>query len=203
MTMKPGNELAGWLPAARAGSSEALGQVLEACRGYLLLVAQRELDPHLQAKGGASDLVQETLADAVRGFAHFQGDSPDELRRWLRRLLLNNLVSFARRYREAGKRQVSREVPLEIGDSATDLERGVAADEPSPSGQAMANEQAEAIQRALDRLPDDYRLVILLRYQEERSFDDIGRLMDLTPNAARKLWLRAIKRLQQETEGSS
>jgi RNA polymerase sigma-70 factor (ECF subfamily) len=196
-------DLSAWLPAARAGSADALGQVLEACRGYLLLVAQRELDPHLQAKGGASDLVQETLVDAVRAFADFKGDSGDDLRRWLRRLLLNNLVSFARRYRDAGKRQVGREVRLETGDSSTDLEGGVAADEPSPSGQAMANEQAEAIQHALDGLPDDYRLVILLRYQEERSFDDIGRLMDLTPNAARKLWLRAVKRLQQETEGAS
>ncbi len=201
--MQSGPDLSAWLPAARAGSADALGQVLEACRGYLLLVAQRELDPHLQAKGGASDLVQETLADAVRAFGHFQGDSPDDLRRWLRRHLLNNLVSFARRYRGAGKRKVGREVPLGTGSSSADRGGGVAADEPSPSGQAMANEQAEAIQQALDRLPDDYRLVILLRYQEERSFDDIGRLMDLTLNAARKLWLRAVKRLQQETEGSS
>jgi RNA polymerase sigma-70 factor (ECF subfamily) len=161
------------------------------------------LDPHLQAKGGASDLVQETLVDAVRAFANFKGDSADDLRRWLRRLLLNNLVSFARRYRGAGKRQVGREVALETGNSSEDLAGAMATDEPSPSGQAMANEQTEAIERALERLPDDYRLVILLRYQEERSFDDIGQLMDLSPNAARKLWLRAIKRLQQETEGSS
>ena len=33
-------ELAQLLPAARAGSAEALGQLLEACRGYLLLIAQ-------------------------------------------------------------------------------------------------------------------------------------------------------------------
>ncbi len=32
-----------WLPAARTGSPEALGEILEACRGYLLLIAQREL----------------------------------------------------------------------------------------------------------------------------------------------------------------
>jgi RNA polymerase sigma-70 factor (ECF subfamily) len=51
-------DAAQWLPAARAGSREALGEVLEACRGYLLLLAQEELDPALQAKGGASDLVQ-------------------------------------------------------------------------------------------------------------------------------------------------
>jgi RNA polymerase sigma-70 factor (ECF subfamily) len=200
--MRPGDDLAGWLPAARAGSREALGQALEACRGYLLLLAQRELDPHLRAKGGASDLVQETLADAVGAFAHFHGTSPEELRRWLRRMLLNNLISFARRY-DADKRQLNREVALETGESSADLKGTVPADVLSPSGEAMEHEQAEAIQRALERLPDDYRRVILLRYQEDRSFDDIGRLMNLTPNAARKLWLRAIKRLRQESEGSS
>src|SRR5262245_24160506 len=107
-----------WLSAARTGNQDALGQVLQACRAYLLLVAERELDPHLQAKGGASDLVQETLMDAVRAFGTFHGNSEEELRRWLRRLLLNNLVSFARRYRGADKRQVRREVGLHGPDSS-------------------------------------------------------------------------------------
>jgi RNA polymerase sigma-70 factor (ECF subfamily) len=197
----PAKDPAVWLPAARAGSSEALGQILDACRGYLLLVAQRELDPQLRAKGGASDLVQETLLDALRGFGRFHGNSEDELRRWLRRLLLNNLVSFARRYRDADKRDIRREVDLQAGDSAAERGGGLAGTMATPSRQAMAQEQAEAIQRALERLPDDYRLVILLRYQEERSFEEIGRLMDLSPNAARKLWLRAVKRLQHESKG--
>src|SRR5437667_11805139 len=99
--------VARWLPEAHAGSVEALGQVLEACRGYLLLIAQQELDPELRAKGGASDLVQETFVKAHRHFAHFQGDSDVELRAWLRRLLLNNLADFRALYREAGKRQVA------------------------------------------------------------------------------------------------
>src|SRR5436309_13462494 len=101
-------EMANRLVEARAGSDEALGQVLEACRGYLLLIAQQELDPELRAKGGASDLVQETFVKAHRHFAHFQGDSDVELRAWLRRLLLNNLADFRALYREAGKRQVAR-----------------------------------------------------------------------------------------------
>ena len=54
-------EIQDWLTAAQAGSNDALGQALEACRAYLLLVAERELDPNLRAKGGASD-VQEPLS---------------------------------------------------------------------------------------------------------------------------------------------
>src|SRR5262245_22320921 len=57
----PGNDLAQQLAAARTGSPEALGAALEACRLYLLGIADRELDGELRAKGGASDLVQETF----------------------------------------------------------------------------------------------------------------------------------------------
>src|SRR6516225_2042707 len=100
---EPSPEAAPNLAAACAGSREAVGQALEACRGYLLLIAQRELGPQLQAKGGASDLVQETLLEACRDFARFQGDSEAELLQWLRRLLLNNLADFTRLYRDTDK----------------------------------------------------------------------------------------------------
>ena len=196
-------QAAQWLPAARAGSPEALGRALEACRGYLLLIAQRDLGPALQAKGGASDLVQETLLDAFRDFPQFQGGTEAELLQWLRRLLLNNLADFTRQYRATAKRQVEREVALDAAGSAAGLKDALAAAVPSPSGEAIAREQAEAIQRILERLPDDYRRVLVLRYQEGRSFEEIGRLLGLTPNATRKRLLRAVERARQELEESS
>jgi RNA polymerase sigma-70 factor (ECF subfamily) len=190
-----------WLLAARGGSPEALGQILEAYRGYLLLVAQQELAADLQAKGGASDLVQETFLDAYRDFVRFRGDTEAELLGWLRQLLRHNLADFTRRYRATAKRQAAAEVPLEAGDSSADWAGDLVSSSATPSGQAMAGEQAQAVQRALQRLPDDYRRVLLLRYQDDLSFEAIGRLMERSPNAAEKLWARALKRLQQELEG--
>ena len=189
------------MAAARAGSQQALGQVLETFRGYLLLVANRQLDPELRAKGGASDLVQDTFLEAQRDFGQFHGASVDELRAWLRRLLLNNLADFTRQYRDTAKRQIGQEVRLEGGDSSAERGGGLAAAWLSPSGEAMAHEQAEAIRHAVERLPDDYRRVLVLRYQEERSFEEIGDLLGLTANAARKLLLRAVERVQRELEG--
>jgi RNA polymerase sigma-70 factor, ECF subfamily len=61
--------------AARAGSREALGRALEIHRHYLLAIAERQLDPDLRSKGGASDLVQETFLEAQRDFAQFGGGS--------------------------------------------------------------------------------------------------------------------------------
>jgi RNA polymerase sigma-70 factor (ECF subfamily) len=189
------------LAAARAGSQEALGQALETCRRYLLLVAQRSLDPQLQAKGGASDLVQETFLEAQRDFGQFHGATEAELTAWLRRLLLNNVGNFARRYRDADKRAVGREVALP-GEGSSAGDGGVAGAEPTPSRAAMAQEQAQSLQRALARLPEEYRRVLEWRFQEEKSFEEIGRMLDRSADAARKLWSRAMERLRQEWEAS-
>jgi len=196
MAVQP-NDVARWLPAARAGSREALGQAFEAYRAYLLLIANRQIDPELRAKGGASDLVQETFLEAQRDFARFGGNSPAELQAWLRQLLLHNLANFARRYRETNKRQVAREVALPEETPSGEQGPGLPADTPSPSGQAIAHEQAAAVERALKQLPEDYREVITLRYQEGRSFEEIAHRLQRSENAARKLWFRAIEHLQQ------
>lgn len=188
---------AGWLPAARAGSLEALGQLLEACRGYLILIAQRELGAELQAKGGASDLVQETLLEALQGFDRFRGETGDDLRQWLRRLLLNNLIDFTRQYRATEKRELGREAILAHGTSSADAVP-VQANLPSPSDVLMAREEAEAMWQAVGRLPEDYRRAIVWRFREGRSFDDIGAALGLTANAARKLVMRAVERVQLE-----
>jgi RNA polymerase sigma-70 factor (ECF subfamily) len=189
-----------WIVAARGGSPEALGQLFEACRGFLHLIAQRELDHQLRAKGSASDLVQETFVEAQRDFRAFRGECEDELLAWLRRLLLNNVRDFSRRYQGSGKRELDREVSLDALDAAGGLGLLLNSDSASPSEKAIRHEKADIVHQALARLPEDYRRILLLRYQAGRSFEEIGTLMDRSANAARKLWLRAIDRMEQELE---
>ncbi len=186
------------LAEAQDGSREALGRLLQACRGYLLRIARQALDPALAAKGGASDLVQETFLEAHRDFERFRGTSETELLAWLRRLLLNNLANFARHYRGTGKRHLGREVVLDPGNSSTAPDRGLIAATPSPSGQAVTREQAEALERALGRLPEEHFRVLALRNQERLTFEEIGARTGRSADAARRLWVRAVERLQQE-----
>lgn len=189
-------ELARWLAGARAGSGEALGRLLQLCRNYLLLVANEQLDADLRGKGGASDLVQETFLEAQRDFARFQGATEAEWLAWLRRILVNNAGNFTRRFR-TGKRDAGREVMLGSADSAGPVLPDSLL---TPSSQAMEREEAAALQQALARLSDDYRRVLVLRYQDGRSFAEIGRLLERSAEAARKLWARAMERLQEESE---
>jgi RNA polymerase sigma-70 factor (ECF subfamily) len=184
------------LARARAGSKEALGQVLQACREYLLCVAARELDDaDLRAKEAASDVVQNTFLDAHRDFGQFGGQTEGEFLAWLRGLLRHNVSNCRRRWRSE-MRDAGRESRLDSHDSAV----APPAPAPSPSSWAVREEDRESLERALARLPDDQRQVLHLRYREERSFEEIGRLMNRSANAAQKLWARAVERLQQELE---
>jgi RNA polymerase sigma-70 factor (ECF subfamily) len=194
----PTDALLGWLKAARAGSADALGEALQAYRGYLLLIAEEELDPDLRAKAAASDVVQETFVKAQRDFAGFRGGTEAEWRAWLRRILVHTLADLRDHYRGTAKRRLDREVALARDDSSNLPGGGLAGDALTPSKWAIEQEQAAALGRVLAALPEDYRVVLRLRYEEGQSFEDISRLMNRSVNAVQKLWARAVARVQQD-----
>lgn len=193
-----------YIESARAGSPEALGRLMEISRQYLLLVANEEVRGDLRAKGGASDLVQETFLEAQRDFVGFRGDNERELLAWLRQILMHNVQNFARQYRDTDKRQILREVSYATDDpSSGHGNPNVPMVDETPSGHAVASEERKQLERALGRLPVHYARVIELRHQEGRSFAEIGKIMNRSPEAVRKLWSRAIELLQTELEAES
>src|SRR4051812_18626425 len=123
--------LATRLAAARSGSAEALGESLEPFRRYLLEVARRAVGPALKAKGGASDLVQDTFLEAQRLFPRFDGGSEAQLRAWLRSLLLHKAAKLGRRDGSTAQRQLSRGGALGEGGE-------IPPPPPSPSGAGVS-----------------------------------------------------------------
>ena len=195
-----GQSETGWgllVAEARAGSRSALGAALESCRRHLLSIANHRVGSDLQSKAGASDLVQATLLEAHRDFGGFRGGSRDEWRAWLRQILLNNLDSFARQFRRTAKRRVSRECSLEETAVRRSIWEALVDDLPSPSSLVSRDEEARALEQELGRLPESYRLVILLRHRGRLPFAEVARRMGRTEAATRKLWLRALDALQQ------
>lgn len=198
MTTRADDRLIPWqIEAARAGDTEMLGHALELCRDYLLMVAARGLGPDLIAKGGASDLVQETLLGAYRDFATFEGESRDELLAWLRRILRNNLAVFRRRYRETRKRRAALEVSLGAADAGSRWSL-LPADYDTPGGAAARNEQEATLIAALGRIGETHRQVVLWYQYDRLTFEEIGQRLGRSAEAARKLWSRALVRLSQE-----
>src|SRR5262245_11894441 len=189
------------LKAARAGSSEALGRLLEECQNYLLLVANREIGDDLRAKAGASDIVQETFLEAQRDFQRFEGATPAEFRGWLRRLLLNNMANVARRYTGTGKRDPRRDGMLKRDASAGGLQLTGA--DATPSRILVAEEEQRELLNAINRLPGHYRDAILFRHRDGMSYAEIGEKLGRTPEAVRKLWARAVELLQELLEADA
>jgi RNA polymerase sigma-70 factor (ECF subfamily) len=197
--LPPSSLLDSRIRAAQAGSVQALGELLEGCRQYLLLVANQELRHDLQAKLGASDLVQETFLEAQRGFERFDGRSQDDLLAWLRQILRNNLRDAARSYCSSMKRSIHREIPFVEQDASAAISiQSFPDSSETPSWPIRRREQVDAVRRCMERLTSDYRQVIVLRNLEMKSFVEIGRMIGRSPDAARKLWGRAMQTLAAE-----
>lgn len=184
--------------AARAGESDALGLLIQTWQTYLFHLADCELSPELRRKLGASDLVQDACLDIHQRFQDFQGETEAEWRVWLRRLLIHDLQDARRRFLDAEKRNMRRERPLtgSSGPAPQMFDRAV-----SPRASLIAEEETQALRSALLRLPEEYRTVLRLRNWECLPFAEVGRQMHRSEEAARKLWSRAVLRLQAELEG--
>jgi RNA polymerase sigma-70 factor (ECF subfamily) len=131
--------------------------------------------------------------------AHQAGDqgrsrTPEQRRGWLRRILLNALSKFRRRWRGRW-RDVSREVALDRPPSARQQPPHLAHDE-TPSHVAGAEEQKQSLAEAVGGLPDEQQRIIAMHLDEELSFVEIGRRLGKSPDAVRMAYGRALERLR-------
>jgi RNA polymerase sigma-70 factor (ECF subfamily) len=181
---------------AQRGSMEALGKVLESCRHVLTRAARRQIPPDIQAKGAASDLVQETFLEAQRDLHQFSGSSRDELLAWLSRILHNNCANFVASYRDGGKRRIAREVSLDDRSLSRQLKDTLPGSGPGPSKLAIAREEAVLVSYALQALPEHNRAVVQLRVTQHLSFKEIGDRLSCSEEAARKVFTRTLRQLK-------
>lgn len=187
---------------ARRGDGTALGELLQGCRDYLLLIANRDLGNDLHRKVSPSDLVQETMADALRDFAAFRGDNEAQLLAWMRQILVNNMAGAVARFRNTAKRDITREHEAESALSNQRLAALLVDPQPTPATDLLATEARVQLVAALGLLPGNYRRVIALRNMEMLTFVEIGERLGCSADSARKLWDRAIRRLSRELESN-
>ncbi len=187
------------LARCRMGDLSAQGELLALCRNYLQVLARARIDKNLRIRCDDSDLVQETLMEALRDFPSFAGATEKELLAWLRRILVRNLADQVKR-NKAQVRNWQRQESLEemIDRSCQAVQKALAQGISSPSVQASRREESVRLADALARLPADYREVIVLRHVQNLKFEQIAARMARSAGATRMLWTRALEKLQSE-----
>ncbi|MFQ3594255.1 MAG: sigma-70 family RNA polymerase sigma factor [Gemmataceae bacterium] len=186
---------------ARSGDRTACEVLFARYQPYLLVLARSQLGRHLRGKCEASDVVQQTLLEAFRDFAHFQGQREVELLAWLRRMLANNLYNEARRFAtqaRATEREISLDqICLGLDQSSLLLGQQVAASGPTPIQDALQREQSVLVATALAQLAEDYQTVLILRVFEGLSAEEVAVRLNRTAGAVRMLQMRALAALKE------
>ena len=187
------------LSEARDGIGQALGALLDLYRNYLKLLARRQMEERLRGNVDPSDLVQETMLEAQRDFRQFRGIKEPELMSWLRKLLAHNAADVIRRYLVTRQRNVRFEGELcgELDRSSQAMDRAITASDTSPSQRYARRERAILVADALERLPADYREVLVLRRIEGLSLREVAKRMNRTVDSVKNVWARAVPRFRR------
>ncbi|MFO7567278.1 MAG: sigma-70 family RNA polymerase sigma factor [Enhygromyxa sp.] len=181
----------------RAGDDRAFERLVREYVGPLHAVALRLL----QNPADADDAVQEAFLSAFRNFESFRGDA--RLGTWLHRIVVNAALGRLRR----------RKRRAEHGAETVDLaellpkfrENGYPEQFHAPWVQpaeelATRAETREQVRRMIDKLPDNYRTVLILRDIEELSTAETGELLELSPGTVKVRLHRARQALRNLLE---
>jgi RNA polymerase sigma-70 factor (ECF subfamily) len=195
---------------ARAGQSEALGDLCGLYRNYLRMVVRTGLGPRLRERVELSDVVQEALVEVVRQFPQFTGQTEAALVGWLRKLVGQKLADLGRYHSRAKRAGNGSALPLDAPwDSPGTSEPGggggrlldvLALSQTSPSEAASKRELTVLLADALQILPEGEAEVLWLYHAENLSFETIGERLGLSRKMVRGLWARGLRSLKRQIE---
>jgi len=136
----------------------------------------------------AEDLVQETFTKALRGFSSFTPGT--DFRAWMFRILRNTFLTS----RTGLRAKLTQS--LDEDESET-----VAVTWETPESFALASATRDALQAALERLPAEYREVVLLCDVEEMKYRDIAEVLSIPIGTVMSRIARGRKLLRQSLAG--
>ena len=134
----------------------------------------------------SEELTQESFYQALKCFHRYDGSC--SLFTWLAAIAKN---TYFKHLRKASRR------PMETvltNDSFT----YAAGEEDDPAEVLQKRTELEALRRIVDRLPDKYKDVVILRIYGDLPFAEIGRLLKISENSAKVLFYRAKNQIREE-----
>jgi len=183
---------------AREGDRDAFDLLVEAHMRRVWNVVWRIV----RHEEDTEDVVQEVFLTAWRNLGTFRGEA--RFSTWLHSIAVTRALNHLDR---ASERMRRRSVPLEpSADPPSERERAAPIDvrasgAPSPLELLEAAELERRLAVCLDRLPPAWRAVLALRDEQDRSYEEIARLMGLALGTVRSRLARARVALKQCVEG--
>jgi RNA polymerase sigma-70 factor, ECF subfamily len=130
------------------------------------------------------DLAQDAFLKIYRGLPYFRGEA--KLTTWIFRIVLNLLSQ------ESGKRRASREVALDAE---------LPAHEPRSHDRSTSDlELRDRLEKALARLPPNYRLLVAGHYLHDVKYEDLAEALDIPVGTVKTHLHRAKKQLRELLE---
>lgn len=202
-SMRERPDLDALLQQARLGDSEALGQLMETCRGYLRTLAERQLGQRVAQRADASDVVQQAFLEAYQGFGQFAGGGGREMMAWLERILDHTVARTIRDHALLQKRSVRREQSLDDSrGQGTPQAAELPAGHSTPSQRAMGDEEMKQLLSALAELPEDQGRAVRLRYLAGLSLEQIAQQLGRSETAAAGLLKRGMQALRKQLQNA-
>lgn len=163
---------------ARRGDADAFEQLVVAYRDQVFRLALRMCG----SEADADEVAQEAFLSAWKALPNFRGES--QFSTWLYQLTTHAAIDLMRRE----KRQLA----------AADITEVSAADPaPSPQQQAEQSEQREIVRDAILQLAPEQREVVVLRFMEELSYEEIGAVLKLPSGTVKSRLNRAKAQLKE------
>ncbi len=164
-------------PSGFNWASTEFGAIYEAHSRSIYYLTLRLLGDPTRAEDAAHDV----FLKAYRKWDQFRGDAA--VRTWLYRIAINHCQNLGQSWHQRKMLSNADESVWETARDAGD----------SPLRVLETKELGERIQKALDAIPDEYRLLLLLVADAELSYQEIGDLTNQTPDAVRGKLHRARK----------
>jgi RNA polymerase sigma-70 factor (ECF subfamily) len=170
---------------------------LERYRPLLRLLAEQlHQDPRLRRRFDASDVVHDAFARALANLGQFHGTSEGELVRWLQQIVHNTYTDKVR-YEFADMRTPTLEAAQRaLDESSHRLGQLVAAPESGPLERLQREETLLRVAAAIDRLEDNQREVVIMRYLHDLPVKEIAERLSCTKKAVTGRLLRGMEKLR-------
>jgi RNA polymerase sigma-70 factor (ECF subfamily) len=188
------------LERLREGDRQALTDLFQRHRKRLRRMVEVRMDPRLQGRVDASDVIQDAFLDAAACVDDYlRGpDMPAFL--WLRLVAGRRLAICHRHHLGTKMRAAGQEVPL-YRDAPPDASSAAMASIllgrlTSPTGAAVRAERVLKVQEALNALDPLDREVVALRHFEQLSRAETAQVLGISEEAGAKRYIRALKRLK-------